>query len=144
VRHDPLSPKERSARMSLVRSHGNRSTETRVAAVLIRTGIRGWRRNATDIPGKPDFFFPGRRLVIFVDGCFWHGCPACRRNTPKNRAEFWEGKIEANKRRDRRIDRKLRKLGYRVVRIWEHCLADKLWARRLMAILARSRAVRRR
>lgn len=130
--------------MSLVRSRGNRSTEMRVAAVLVRSGIRGWRRNANDVAGTPDFFFPGIRLAVFVDGCFWHGCPDCRRNVPKNRAEFWQSKISANKRRDRRVDRQLRRLGYRVMRIWEHSLDENLWARRLKCMLARSASIARR
>src|SRR5438309_2240246 len=105
-RRDPLSAAERSARMSRVRGKGNRSTELRVAAFLMRYGFRGWKRHCVDVPGRPDFFFPAAHLVVFVDGCFWHGCPACRRNVPYSRRSFWLDKIASNKRRDLSVTRR--------------------------------------
>src|ERR1051325_5071158 len=104
-RRDPLTPKERSARMSRVRGKGNRSTELCVAACLVRAGVRGWKRHPADVPGRPDFFFPTRKIAIFVDGCFWHGCPKCRRNVPYSRRAFWLNKIASNRRRDREVTR---------------------------------------
>lgn len=132
--HDPLTPEQRSLRMAKVRSSGNKSTELRVAAVMIRAAIRGWKRHSKEVPGRPDFYFPEARLVVFVDGCFWHGCPKCRRNTPKTRRDFWTGKIVANRRRDRKVNRLLRQAGLRVVRIWEHEIAGRRW----LATLRRS------
>lgn len=72
-----------------------------------------------DLPGRPDFFFPKKKLVIFVDGCFWHGCPKCFRGTKTNQ-EFWNTKVKSNKMRDRRNNKYYRDQGYRVIRIWEH------------------------
>ena len=84
-------------------------------------------RNRADLPGRPDIVLPRRRVVIFVHGCFWHGCP--RHGTiPKNNRAFWSGKIEANRARDRRKSARLRRLGWHVLTVWEHdepesCLA---------------------
>src|SRR6266404_7167859 len=107
---DPLSRAARSALMSKVRANGNRSTEYSVEAALIRKRIRGWEKHPSGIPGKPDFCFRRFKLVIFVDGCFWHACPKCGR-IPKTRVEFWRSKIDENRRRDNRIRRYLRKNG---------------------------------
>lgn len=116
---------ERSRQMSLVRGKGNKSTELRMLTILREARITGWRRHLP-IPGRPDFAFPKERLALFVDGCFWHGCPLCARRAPRNNASFWSDKINANKRRDRHVNRELRAQGWRVLRVWEHCLADNL------------------
>jgi len=134
-RFDPLSTDERSLRMSKIRSSGNRSTEMRVAATLVSLGIRGWRKHPSEVLGKPDFLFTSERIAVFVDGCFWHGCPHCRRNTPISRRDFWKNKIDGNKRRDRRIRSDLRAQGYQVIRIWEHSLNKHGWLRRLRKAL---------
>ena len=73
---------------------------------------------------KPDFVFPKLRTALFVDGCFWHGCPK-HGTKPKTRASFWLAKIMGNKARDRRVNRLLRGKGWKVLRIWEHELAKK-------------------
>ncbi|CCF86130.1 very short patch repair endonuclease [Nitrolancea hollandica] len=134
---DSLSPDERSERMARVRSTGNRSTEGRVEAALVSSGISGWEKHPRDIPGKPDFFFDRYRLALFIDGCFWHGCPKCQRRMPKARAEFWQAKIEGNRQRDRRVRRKLWSRGYHVMRVWEHDLNRDTWLRRLQAMMRR-------
>jgi DNA mismatch endonuclease (patch repair protein) len=131
---DPLSPAERSERMSRVRGTGNKSTEGRVESALREHGVSGWVKHPPDIPGKPDFFFPAHRLAVFVDGCFWHACPKCGR-IPKSRVEFWQGKIEENRRRDNRTRRKLRREGYHVMRVWEHAVRSQSWLARLRSML---------
>jgi DNA mismatch endonuclease (patch repair protein) len=133
--YDPLNPQQRSARMAKVRGRGNRSTEMRVAAHLIRQGFRGWKRHSFDVPGRPDFCFIRERIAVFVDGCFWHGCPRCQRNVPHSRRDFWQNKIESNRRRDRKVKRMLREQGYAVFRIWEHSLCDDRWLKRLTTLL---------
>src|SRR4029077_2154399 len=137
-RHDPLSPRQRSAQMAKVRAKANRSTDMRVAATLIRRGFRGWKRHCQDIPGCPDFYFVTARLAVFVDGCFWHGCPVCNRNLPHSRRRFWREKIKLNRRRDRKVKSILQSLGYRVIRIWEHALGNYRWLMRLESILQKS------
>jgi DNA mismatch endonuclease, patch repair protein len=134
-RFDPLSTDDRSQRMSKVRSTGNRSTEMRVAATLVSLGIRGWQKHPPEVLGKPDFLFTSERVAVFVDGCFWHGCPYCRRNTPVYRRDFWKSKIDGNRRRDRRIRSDLRAQGYKVICIWEHSLNNRTWLTRLRKAL---------
>jgi DNA mismatch endonuclease (patch repair protein) len=113
--------------MARVRGRGNKSTEEKLARLFRRAGIKGWRRHL-HLPGTPDFAFPEKRVAIFVDGCFWHGCPK-HATFPKIRRRFWLNKFAANKLRDREATRQLRKRGWRVLRIWEHELRDKRVAR---------------
>ena len=70
---------------------------------------------------KPDFVFRQVRLALFVDGCFWHGCPK-HATKPRNNAAFWKKKLAGNKTRDRLVNRALRRAGWKVVRVWEHAL----------------------
>jgi DNA mismatch endonuclease (patch repair protein) len=74
--------------------------------------------------GKPDFIFPKLKLAIFVDGCFWHGCPKHGTN-PKSNRPYWHRKLSRNKNRDRLVTQTLRQAGWRVLRIWEHELTRK-------------------
>src|SRR5664280_2231682 len=120
---DTLAPSERSALMASVRSRGNRSTELQMIRVFRRLSICGWRRGSR-LFGHPDFVFPCKRVLVFVDGCFWHGCPIHGR-LPKTRRIFWNSKIVANKVRDLTITRRLRREGWRVIRIWEHELRPR-------------------
>ena len=83
---------------------------------------------------KPDFVFRKLKLAVFVDGCFWHGCPR-HFNKPRNSAAFWRKKIAANRARDRLVNRTLRRMGWRVLRIWEH----ELVRRNLGRLLRRTR-----
>jgi len=136
---DPLSKPARSALMAKVRGVGNQSTEVWVEKVLREEQISGWRKHLKTVPGRPDFFFRTSRLAVFVDGCFWHACPVCGRNMPTNRAEFWNEKIDGNRRRDARVRRRLRAEGYHVMRIWEHELRRGSWVRRLRWMIEKHR-----
>jgi len=131
---DTVSGQRRSEIMSAVRGRGNRSTEWRLRAALVRCGIRGWKLHYPLLPGNPDFAFPRERLAVFVDGCFWHGCPRCGRQ-PKTNREFWRTKILGNVARDRRKRAHLRRLGWRVIRVWEHDFKDQQWLLRLREAL---------
>ena len=115
---DTVSPAIRSAIMSKVRSKGNKSTEGKLRAILAGAGIKGWRTNARNITGTPDVAFEKKRLAIFVDGCFWHGCPKCYRR-PKSKRKFWDAKVVENRGRDQRVTRQLKKDGWRVIRLYE-------------------------
>lgn len=120
---DTLNAEQRSLRMASVRSSGNKSTELRLMAIFRAERIQGWRRGST-IKGKPDFVFPKSRVAVFVDGCFWHGCPIHGRR-PKSREDFWDAKIAGNQLRDRLVNSSLRSAGWKVVRVWEHELSAK-------------------
>lgn len=105
--------------MSAVHSKGNLSTELRLRDLLVSNNIDGWRTNASEILGKPDFVFDKEKVIVFVDGCFWHGCNKhC--SIPRSNTEYWENKIKSNVARDKHLHRKLRYQGWHVLRIWEH------------------------
>ena len=110
----------RSQNMRAIRRSKNKSTELALIAQMRKAGIKGWRR-AFPVYGSPDFVFRNERVAVFVDGCFWHGCPRCYR-PPRANALFWKAKLLYNKERDLAVNRNLRRLGWRVVRIWEHRL----------------------
>ena len=120
---DVFTTAKRSAVMALIRSRGNKATELRMIALFREHGITGWRRNAR-VFGKPDFVFRAAKVAVFVDGCFWHGCPR-HATQPKTRATFWAAKFSRNKARDRVVTRTLRKADWRVVRVWECALTRK-------------------
>jgi DNA mismatch endonuclease (patch repair protein) len=112
-------------RMRAIRGAGNKSTEARLRAALVRHGVRGWQLRPRGLPGNPDFLFPAEKVVVFVDGCFWHGCPHCGHAVNKNGA-YWKLKVQRNRQRDLRNGRKLRAMGLVVLRFWEHALAGSL------------------
>lgn len=114
-----------SRRMSAIRATHNKSTEVRFRALLVQAGVRGWRLRPTGLPGKPDFLFPDQRLVIFLDGCYWHGCPRCGPRVPSVNRPYWSAKLRRNRLRDRRNTCALEAAGYRVLRLWEHELASE-------------------
>ena len=97
-------------------------TRDTAAEVALRRALwaRGRRyRLHAKLPGRPDVVFPGKRLAVFVDGCFWHGCPE-HYTAPATNSPFWQRKLEENTTRDRRVDRQLAEQGWRVLRLWEH------------------------
>lgn len=92
--------------------------ERAVRSILHRLGYR-FRLHRKDLPGTPDIVLPGHGAVVFVHGCFWHGHSCKVGKMPKSRLEYWVPKIEANVRRDKRKADKLRRLGWRVMTVWE-------------------------
>lgn len=113
-----MSAENRSKLMGRIR--GKDTGPERIVAALLRAHRFQFEQHARDLPGRPDFVFRSRRLVILVEGDFWHGWrfPAWEHKL----APFWRGKIAANRARDARNIRKLRRLGWMVVRVWEHQL----------------------
>jgi DNA mismatch endonuclease (patch repair protein) len=107
--------------MSAIRGKGNKSTELRLVNLLRKSDLVGWRRHPDYLTGRPDFVFKKVKVAIFVDGCFWHGCREIKK-PPANNHEFWLRKIEANRQRDIIVTKRLRKEGWKVIRVWEHQL----------------------
>jgi DNA mismatch endonuclease (patch repair protein) len=103
--------------MKKILARFNKTTEEELKRIFIKHSIKGWRRHLP-IPGRPDFSFRKQKVAVFVDGCFWHGCPRCFRLPKQNRA-FWKKKIEGNRRRDRSVNGRLRRLGWKSLRIRE-------------------------
>jgi len=114
---DDISKEKRSEIMRSVKSHGNLSTELRLISIFKTFKIKGWRRKYRLI-GNPDFTFPKDRIVVFADGCFWHGHD-CRKKKPKTNSEYWQKKIKQNMERDERITKALQEMGWKVIRLWE-------------------------
>lgn len=117
---DRLTPEARSRHMARIRGRDTKP-EMLVRRGLFRLGLR-YRLHGAGLPGRPDMVFPGRRAVILVHGCFWHGhgCPMFR--LPGTRKEFWASKIEANRGRDDRTLQGLRTEHWRVLTVWECAL----------------------
>jgi DNA mismatch endonuclease (patch repair protein) len=121
---DPLTPEERSERMSRVRGK-NTKPEMLVRGLIFSMGYR-YRLHDNKLPGTPDIVFQKRKKAIFVHGCFWHrheGCPLCR--LPKTKLDFWVPKLEGNKERDFENQKKLSELGWKYFVIWECQLQDR-------------------
>jgi DNA mismatch endonuclease, patch repair protein len=143
---DVFTKAKRSEVMSRIRGRGNKDTELALVRLLRAYKISGWRRHARvavagsrsrverrkrlnpQLSVRPDFVFLKLRTVMFVDGCFWHGCPK-HATKPENNRAFWRRTFSVNKKRDGIVNRTLRKAGWRVLRIWEHELARKHDAR---------------
>jgi DNA mismatch endonuclease (patch repair protein) len=119
---DTLTSEQRSKRMSLI--HGKDTLpEMIVRRTLHRLGYR-YRLHRKDLPGKPDIVFAGRKKVVFVHGCYWHG-HGCRIGKPaKSNVEFWTAKIDTNRARDSRNEAELRARGWDVLVVWQCELRD--------------------
>lgn len=113
----PVDPRI-SEQMSRIRSRDT-GPERILRKLLSTHGIKGYRLNYAKAPGKPDIAFVGRKVAVFVHGCFWHCCPHCQPPRPKTHKDFWDEKLDRNMQRDQRNERELRKAGWRVVSVWE-------------------------
>ena len=116
-RRSAKSPLSRSEQMSRIRGR-NTSPELELRRELWARGLR-YRIHYTTPSGKADLAFPGRRIAIFIDGCFWHGCPE-HYVRPRTRTDFWARKLRENVERDQRQTRLLEERSWRVIRLWEH------------------------
>jgi DNA mismatch endonuclease, patch repair protein len=115
---DRLTAERRSWNMSRIKGRDT-APEKRVRSLLHRLGFRFSLRRK-DLPGRPDIVLPGRNVVVFVHGCFWHRHEGCRNSVlPKTRAEFWLAKLDGNVERDMRTAAALKELGWKVLTIWE-------------------------
>ena len=121
---DVVSSEKRSQMMAGITGK-NTKPEILVRKILHRMGYR-FRLHKKSLPGKPDIVLPRYKIVIFVQGCFWHGHENCHLfRLPKSRTEFWEAKIAGNKVRDEKVLTELSQLGYRILEVWECSLKGK-------------------
>lgn len=111
--------------MSRIRGK-NTKPELRFRKALWHAGMKGYRLHYKKAPGKPDIAFPGRKLAIFVHGCYWHRCPHCQPSMPKSHSEFWKEKFRKNVERDERKRKALEDEGWRVLTIWECQIKERL------------------
>ncbi len=115
---DTLTPEQRRRCMSRVKGKDT-SPERVVRSFVHRLGYR-FRLHARDLPGKPDIVLPRHRKIVFVHGCFWHGHKRCPRSgRPATNKAFWKKKLDGNMERDERDQRRLRRMGFRVLVVWE-------------------------
>ncbi|MFA5112916.1 MAG: very short patch repair endonuclease [Candidatus Margulisiibacteriota bacterium] len=118
---DVFSRPERSRIMSLIRSKNTKLEQhflQLLSSVIYPQGLR-YRKHYAGLPGKPDIVFVSKKIAVFIDGDFWHGYKfrVQKQRLPRR---YWLNKIESNISRDRKINRTLQKMGWRVIRIWEH------------------------
>ena len=119
---DKRSPVPLNANVSRVMSSNkakNTKPELRLRKALFADGVRGYRLNWKKVPGKPDIAFPGRKISIFINGCYWHRCPHCELPLPKTNTEFWKEKFDKNIKRDKKKEKELLDLGWTVLVFWE-------------------------
>lgn len=119
---DVLTSRQRKYCMSRIKGK-NTKPEKRLRKALWARGYRYRIKNS--LYGKPDIVFHRVKLAVFVDGCFWHGCPE-HYNKPATNVEFWLAKISATKKRDQQVNKKLEEDGWQVIRFWEHEIKDNL------------------
>ncbi|NLL10643.1 MAG: very short patch repair endonuclease [Methanomicrobiales archaeon] len=114
---DVLTPEQRKKNMSHIKGKDTKP-ELIIRRKLFASGVRGYRVHY-DLPGKPDIVFTKKKVVIFIDGCFWHKCPICFQE-PETRKKFWVDKIDKNCERDLINNLVLVEKGWTIIRIWEH------------------------
>lgn len=120
---DVVSPEKRSQMMAGIKGK-NTKPEIAIRKALFALGLR-YRIHDKRLPGKPDLVFPGRKAVIFIEGCFWHKHDCHLFKMPSSRQDFWQAKIEGNRQRDVRVRSELQALGWRHLTVWECALKGK-------------------
>ena len=119
---DNRSPKPLNESTSKVMS-ANKSKNTKPEVALRKAlwseGHRGYRLNWKNVPGRPDIAYPGKKIAIFVNGCFWHRCPKCNLPLPKTNTDFWKEKFDKNVKRDKKKNDELLSLNWIVLVFWE-------------------------
>ena len=121
---ESLRSMTRSRIMSRIKSKETKP-EIALRKALWKTGLRGYRKNCRKVLGTPDVCWPGKKVAIFLDSCFWHGCPTHYRE-PKTNVEYWRPQIARNRKRDREMFLKLKAEGWLVLRLWEHLGTEKM------------------
>jgi DNA mismatch endonuclease (patch repair protein) len=120
---DIYNQEKRTEIMSRIRAKGSK-LEMQFSEKLTERGISNFSLNCQNVLGRPDIVFPDKKIAIFLDSCFWHGCPK-HYKAPASRQEFWDHKIQGNKRRDKEVSQELGRQGWKVFRIWEHSVKNK-------------------
>ena len=118
-KRSPVPLNENVSRVMSSNKAKNTKPELKLRKALYADGIRGYRLNWKKVPGRPDIAFPGKKISIFINGCYWHRCPHCELPLPKTNAEFWKEKFEKNIKRDKKKEKELLDLGWTVLVFWE-------------------------
>ena len=117
----PETPQERVSRLMKANKSKGTKPELLFRKALWSAGGRGYRLHQRDVPGRPDVSFPGKKLAVFIHGCFWHQCPHCegKKAYPRSNQEFWRKKFAENAARDERVQVQLQECGWRSIVLWE-------------------------
>lgn len=117
----PETAQQRVSRLMKANKSKGTKPELMLRKALWTAGVKGYRLHLKDIPGRPDVSFPGKKLAVFVHGCFWHQCPHCegKKAYPRSNQEFWRNKFAENAARDTRVREQLRDRGWRSLVLWE-------------------------
>ena len=115
----PIPVKETTSRVMSANKAKNTKPEIMLRKALFHNGLRGYRLHWKKAPGRPDIAYPGKKIAIFVNGCYWHRCPHCKPSFPKSNVEFWMNKFEKNKERDKRKKAELEEAGWKYFVFWE-------------------------
>jgi len=115
----PIPVKESTSRIMSSIKDRDTKPELILRKALWHNGIKGYRIHWKKVPGRPDIAFPGKKLAVFVNGCFWHRCPFCKPPMPKSHSDFWTNKFNKNIKRDQGKIDQLKKIGWETMIIWE-------------------------
>jgi DNA mismatch endonuclease (patch repair protein) len=115
----PVPESENTSKVMSANRGKDTGPEVLLRKALWAKGVRGYRVHPKDLPGRPDIVFPKYRMVVMVNGCFWHRCPNCKPSVPKTHTDFWNEKFKRNIERDSRVTRELQDMGWRSVVVWE-------------------------
>ena len=115
----PIPENENISKVMSANKAKNTNPELLFRKTLWNNGIKGYRLHWKNIPGRPDIAFVGKKIAIFINGCFWHRCPNCNPSMPKTNIEFWEDKFKKNIARDKKKKQELEDEGWKVIIIWE-------------------------
>lgn len=118
VPRPPKASSQATTKVMKANKRNNTKPEMLVRRRLWKAGLRGYRLH-WNAPGHPDIAWPGKKVAIFVNGCFWHRCPLCNLPMPKSNVEYWTVKFGLNQERDERKVRELQRAGWKVHDIWE-------------------------
>lgn len=115
----PIPENENISKVMRANKGKDTNPELQVRRELRLAGFPGYRLHWKNVPGRPDISYPGRKIAIFVNGCFWHRCPVCRPSSPKTNKDFWGNKFDKNIERDKRKIEELSLMGWNVFILWE-------------------------
>jgi DNA mismatch endonuclease (patch repair protein) len=122
----PVPKKETTSRIMSANKGKNTKPELMLRKALYNNGLSGYRLHWKKVPGRPDICYPGKKIAIFVNGCFWHRCPKCNPPMPKSNKSFWQNKFQKNIDRDRRNIKDLEEGSWRVFIFWECEINDNV------------------